>query len=135
MHLINAALLILSGADYLTVFGADQLNSLAMLFLNLHQYGYYIAQIFFGLWLLPLGYLVYKSDHFPKFIGVALMVACFGHLLEFFQIFLFPNYKIIAYPGLIAAMIGEFSLMFYLLIKGVRISSNDKKIKDRKITK
>lgn len=130
-----AALLILSGADYLTVFGADQLNSLAMLFLNLHQYGYYIAQIFFGLWLLPLGYLVYKSDHFPKFIGVALMVACFGHLLEFFQIFLFPNYKIIAYPGLIAAMIGEFSLMFYLLIKGVRISSNDKKIKDRKITK
>ena len=115
-----AALLILNGADYLTVFEAGQLNALAMLFLNLHQYGYYIAQIFFGLWLLPLGFLIYKSDHFPNILGIVLMVACFGHLLEFFQIFLFPEYKVIAYPGLVAAMIGEFSLMFYLLIKGVK---------------
>ena len=123
-----AALLILNGADYLTVFGTNQLNALAMLFLNLHQYGYYIAQIFFGLWLLPLGYLVFKSDHFPKIIGISLMVACFGHLLEFFQVFLFPNYKIIAYPGLIAAMIGEFSLMFYLLIKGIKIPETNSQI-------
>ncbi len=115
-----AALLLFSGADYLTVFGAGQLNALAMLFLNLHQYGYTIAQIFFGLWLLPLGYLIYKSDHFPKILGILVMIACFGHLLEFFQIFLFPSHEVIAYPGLIAAMIGEFSLMFYLSIKGVK---------------
>lgn len=120
-----AALLLLSGTDYLTVFGAGQLNALAMLFLNLHQYGFIISQIFFGLWLFPLGYLIYKSDYFPKILGILLMIACFGHLLEFFQIFLFPNYKVIAYPGLIAAMIGEFSLMFWLLIKGVKIPSKN----------
>ena len=116
-----AALLLLSGAGYLTVFGADQLNALLMLFLNLHKYGYTIAQIFFGLWLLPLGYLIFKSGYFPKILGILVMIACFGHLLEFFQIFLFPGYEVIAYPGLVAAMIGEFSFFFWLLIKGAKI--------------
>jgi hypothetical protein len=111
----------LSGADYLIVFGANQLNALVMLFLNLHKYGYFIAQIFFGLWLLPLGYLIFKSGYFPKILGILVMIACFGHLLEFFQVFLFPGYEVIAYPGLVAAMIGEFSLMFWLLIKGVKV--------------
>ncbi|MBU4511106.1 DUF4386 domain-containing protein [bacterium] len=116
-----AALLLLSGAGYLTIFGADQLNALAMLFLNLHKYGYTISQIFFGLWLLPLGYLIFKSGYFPRILGILVMIACFGHLLEFFQIFLFPGYEVIAYPGLVAAMIGEFSLIFWLLIKGAKI--------------
>ena len=116
-----AALVLLSSTDYLTVFGADQLNALVMLFLNLHKYGYIIAQIFFGLWLLPLGYLIFKSGYFPKVLGILVMIACFGHLLEFFQVFLLPSYEVIAYPGLVAAMIGEFSLMFWLLIKGAKI--------------
>jgi len=116
-----ATLLLLSGAGYLTIFGADQLNALAMLFLNLHKYGYTIAQIFFGLWLLPLGYLIFKSGYFPRILGILVMIACFGHLLEFFQVFLFPGYEVIAYPGLVAAMIGEFSFMFWLLIKGAKI--------------
>ena len=116
-----AALLLLSGAGYLTVFGADQLNALLMLFLNLHKYGYTIAQIFFGLWLLPLGYLIFKSGYFPRILGILVMIACFGHLLEFFQVFLFPGYEVIAYPGLVAAMIGEFSFFFWLLIKGAKI--------------
>ena len=116
-----ATLLLLSGAGYLTIFGADQLNALAMLFLNLHKYGYTIAQIFFGLWLLPLGYLIFKSGYFPRILGILVMIACFGHLLEFFQVFLFPGYEVIAYPGLVAAVIGEFSLMFWLLIKGAKI--------------
>ena len=62
-----AALLLLSGADYLKVFQADQLQALAMLFLNLYTNGFMIAQIFYGTWLLPLGYLVYKSGYFPGF--------------------------------------------------------------------
>jgi hypothetical protein len=52
-----AALLLLNGAGYLTAFGTDQLHALVMFFLDLHYYGYYIAQISFGLWLLPLGYM------------------------------------------------------------------------------
>jgi hypothetical protein len=59
LNLLNqfAALLLLSGADYLTVFTADQLQALVMLFLDLQKHGVFIAQIFWGLWLFPLGYL------------------------------------------------------------------------------
>src|SRR4030042_4427438 len=56
-----AALLLLSGADYLTVFETGQLHAQVMFFLDLHQHGWLMAQIFWGLWLFPFGYLVYKS--------------------------------------------------------------------------
>lgn len=115
-----AALLILSGVDYLTVFSADQLQALAMLFLDLRKYGYFIAQIFFGLWLLPLGYIGMKSGYFPRILGILLILASFGHLIQYFQVFLFPDYEAITYPGLAIATIGEFSLCFWLLIKGVK---------------
>jgi hypothetical protein len=123
LNMLNqfAALLLLSGADYLTVFSVDQLQALAMLFINLHKYGYFIAQIFFGLWLLPLGYVGFKSGYFPKVLGILVMLACFGHLIQYFQVFLFPNYEVITYPGLAIATIGELSLCFWLLIKGVNV--------------
>jgi len=52
-------------------------------------------------------------------LGILLILACFGHLIQFFQIFLFPSYEAITYPGLAIATVGEFSLCFWLLIKGV----------------
>ena len=76
-----AALLLLSGADYLTAFTADQLHALVMFFLDLHEYGVFIASIFCGLWLLPLGYLVFKSGYIPRILGVLLMIGCFGYLI------------------------------------------------------
>jgi hypothetical protein len=115
-----AALELLSGAGYLTPFEADELHAQVMVFLNLHDHGILVAQIFFGLWLLPLGYLVYKSGFLPRILGVLLMIGCFGYLLDFFQYFLFPNYEVITYPGLAVATIAEFSLCGWLLIKGVR---------------
>ena len=122
LNMLNqfAALLLLSGDNYLTVFSLAQLQALAMLFLNLHKYGYFIAQIFFGLWLLPLGYVGFKSGYFPKLLGIMVMLACFGHLIQYFQIFLFPDYEVISYPGLAVATIAELSLCFWLLIKGVK---------------
>ena len=115
-----AALLLLSGADYLTVFTADQLQALAMLFLDFHNYGYFIAGMFSGLFLLPLGYLVFKSGYIPKVLGVLLMMGCFGYLVELFIIFVFPNYEMISYLGLAVAIIAEFSITFWLLLKGVK---------------
>lgn len=122
LNMLNqfAALLLLSGADYLRVFSVDQLQALAMLFINLHKYGYFIAQIFFGLWLLPVGYVGFKSGYFPKLLGIMVILACFGHLIQYFQIFLFPDLAVITYPGLAIATIAELSLCFYLLIKGVK---------------
>jgi len=69
-----AALLLLNGADYLKVFQADQLQALAMLFLKLHSNGFMIAQIFYGTWLFPLGYLVFKSGFLPRVLGILLII-------------------------------------------------------------
>jgi hypothetical protein len=125
IHCINlliqyAAIELLSGASYLTVFEADQLHAQVMFFLNLHNHGILVAQIFWGLWLLPLGYLVYKSGFLPRILGVLLMIGCFGYLIDFFQYFLFPNFEVITYPGLAVATVAEFSLCGWLLIKGVK---------------
>ena len=95
INLLNqfAALLLLSGADYLKVFQADQLQALAMLFLNLYKNGFMIAQIFFGAWLFPLGYLVFKSGFLPKILGIVLMIDCFGWSDVVFPVFPFPGLR------------------------------------------
>jgi len=115
-----ATLLLMSGAGYLNVFGADKLHALGMLFFNLHEYGYSMAVISWGFYLLPLGYLVFKSGYFPRILGVLLMLASFCDLFRFFLIFLFPSYEVITYPGLAVAMIAEFSFAFWLLVKGAK---------------
>ena len=94
INLLNqfAAVLLLSGADYLKVFQADQLQALAMFFLNLHKNGYWIAQIFFGAWLFPLGYLVFKSGFLPRILGIVMMIHCVGWLMTSLQFFLFPGF-------------------------------------------
>ena len=81
--------------------------------------GILVAQIFFGLWLLPLGYLVYQSGYFPRILGILLMIGCIGLLTESFQHFIFPNYEVISYPGLAISGIAEVSFCLWLLIKGV----------------
>ena len=78
LNMLNqfAALLLLSGADYLIVFTADQLQAFVTLFRDLHEVGFMIAYIFWGLWLFPLGYLVFKSGFLPRILGILLMVSC-----------------------------------------------------------
>jgi hypothetical protein len=115
-----ANLLLLSGADYLKVFQPDQLQALAMLFLNLYKNGSTIAQIPYGVWLFPLGYLVYKSGVLPKILGVLLIADCFGLLIYVCQRFLLPGYDVIAYPCWAVSFIAEVSLTLWLLIKGVK---------------
>jgi hypothetical protein len=116
-----AALLLLSGADYLKVFQADQLQALAMLFLNLDKNGFMIAQIFYGAWLFPLGYLIFKSGFLPRILGILVMIECFGWLMYFFQFFLFPGYEAITYLSFPLGFIAEVSLTLWLLIKGVNV--------------
>ena len=115
-----AALLLLSGADYLQVFQADQLQALAILFLNLYKNGFMIAQIFFGAWLLPLGYLVFKSGFLPRILGILLIIDGFAMLIWFFQFFLFPGYEVISTLCLAESFIAEASLCLWLVIKGVK---------------
>jgi len=98
-------------------------DALAGLFADMHAAGYLIAQIFFGLWLLPLGYLVYRSGSFPKALGVLLAIGCFGYLIDTFATFLTPGIAESIEPILLApAAVGELAFVIYLLVKGVRVS-------------
>jgi len=125
LNLLNqfAALLLLSGADYLTVFAADQLQALVMLFLNLDEHGFFIAHIFWGLWLFPMGYLVFKSGYIPRILGVLLIIAGFGYLVDFVTFFFIPNFDVIK----MFTFWGEVLLPLWLLIKGVNVEQWEKR--------
>jgi hypothetical protein len=116
-----AALSFLSGDGYLTVFTTQQLQAQMMNFLNLYDLGYLIGQIFFGLWLIPLGYLAFKSGYFPKILGVLVIIGGFAQLVDTFTSFLFPSYQ-----GMIITVLGVFGfseILFclWLLTIGVKI--------------
>ncbi|WP_051568462.1 DUF4386 domain-containing protein [Crocinitomix catalasitica] len=87
------------------------------LFLNLHKYGVNIAQIFWGIWLFPMGYLVYKSGFIPKMIGVLLYIACFGYLADSFIYFLDIN---LGFAFSEFTFFGEIAIVLWLLIKGIK---------------
>ena len=117
-----AVLLVLSSADYLTLFTTDQLYALMMLFLDLEEIGYAIGKLFFGLWLLPLGYVVYKSGYFPKILGVMLAIACFSYLIDFGVFFLLPSvYESISILINMPTMFFELAFTFWLLLKGANV--------------
>jgi hypothetical protein len=119
LNLISS-LLLLSGADYLKALLPDQLEALATLFINLYKYGSTVAQIPYGIWLLPLGYLVYKSNFLPKILGILLIIDCIGELVYVLQRLLFPAFAVISYPCWVVGFLAEFGLTLWLLIKGVK---------------
>jgi hypothetical protein len=119
LNLISS-LTLLSGVDYLKAFQPDQLQAQAMLFINLYKTGSTIAQIPFGVWLFPLGYLVYKCGFLPKILGILLIIDGCGLMIYVCQRFIFPDLTAIAYPCWVMGFIAEVSLTLWLLIKGVK---------------
>lgn len=117
---LYAPILLFSGAGHLSAFNPTQLQSLAMVFYDMYKHGMMIDEIFWGLWLIPLGILVYRSGFVPKVLGILLIVGCFGHLISFFSIFLFPGYSTILTPIGDTVTIGELPVFLWLLIKGVK---------------
>jgi hypothetical protein len=116
-----AALLVATEPSYVADLGVAGSQSLVLLLLDMHHYGYLIAQIFFGLWLLPLGYLVFRSRRFPRALGVALIVACFAYLVEAFATFLVLGLdETVAMLIVIPSAIAELWTVLYLLIFGIR---------------
>jgi hypothetical protein len=107
-------------ASYATAFGAAGSNALVLLLQDMLHYGYLIAQIFFGLWLLPMGYLAYRSGSFPKALGVTLVVGGVSYLVDLLLAFLVPGIGGIASLIVIPAAIAELWMVGYLLVIGVR---------------
>ena len=128
VNLLNLffVLQLLSGANSLSTFDPNQLHALVLLFLNAHSTGYSIGLVFFGIHCLILGYLIFRSGYFPKVLGVLLIVASFGYLIDSFAHFLLPNYKdyenIFLPVVFIPAFIAESSFCLWLLIKGIKMS-------------
>jgi hypothetical protein len=115
-----AALVLVRGADFLSIFEKPQRDALAMLFLNLHHHGFVVAEIFWGLWLFPLGLLVYRSRFLPRFLGVWIILAGFAWVVLSLTGILLPQYqdKVDTYAQ--PAFFGEIAFMLWLLIRGAR---------------
>jgi hypothetical protein len=116
-----AALALVRGTDFLSVFDRPQRDALAMLFLDLHFQGFMVAQVFWGLWLIPFGLLVFQSGFLPRILGVLLIIACFGYLANSLDAFGLL-------PQVISRVIGqlticELPIIFWLLIRGAKDQS------------
>ena len=113
-------LTLINKTDYLEKLGETELQTQVMFHIDSYYNGLEISQIFWGLWLFPFGYLVYKSGFLPKLLGILLMAGCFGYLIIFFGGFLYSDFnktiisKIVGYP----ATLGEFGICLWLLIMG-----------------
>jgi hypothetical protein len=120
-----AALLLSNGPQFLNAFPVEQTQALVPFFLELNEYGIYIAYIFWGLWLFPLGYLVYKSGFLPKIMGIYLMISCFGYLFDCVTFFFFPNFGVSLnmFTGW-----AELVLCVWLLIKGVNVDQWEQRV-------
>jgi hypothetical protein len=115
-----AALVLVRGADFLSILGKPQRDALAMLFIELHNHGFGVAEIFWGLWLFPLGLLVYRSRFLPRFLGVWLALAGLAWLTLSLTGLLLPQYQDKVYRISQPAFFGEIALMLWLVIKGAR---------------
>jgi hypothetical protein len=115
-----SALLQQDGAGHLQAYSAEQLEGLAYLSIDVYKTGFATAQLFFGTWLFPLGYLVFKSGFLPRILGVILMLDGVGVMIWFLQALLLPAYPAISYPSFVVGFIAEVGLTLWLLIMAVK---------------
>lgn len=116
-----AVLTILSGNTASSGFSTSQLQNMAMLSYQTYQHGYVFGQVFFALWVLPLGLLIHRAGFVPKAFGILFILEAFLGILAVFVHFLVPNESIetvMLLPGTVA----ELSFVVWLLIWGVKES-------------
>jgi len=114
------ALLFARGADFLSAFGEPQRDAMVMLFLRLHHYGEVVNEVFWGLWLLPFGMLVYKSHFLPRLLGVWLILNCFAYLAQNVTGILLPQYTAVVNDIAVPLQLGEVAIMLWLLLLGAK---------------
>jgi len=125
-----AALVVLSGASFLSGFDQPQLDTLAYLFFRLHSQGLVVAQIFWGLWLFPFGVLVIRSGFIPRFLGYLHFIACVGYIANSFAALLLPTHRLVVARFADILQMAELPTIFWLLIWGAKDQPSDKQIPD-----
>jgi hypothetical protein len=128
-----AALILVSGANFLSVFETRQLDALAYLFVRLHGQGYVVALIFSGLWLFPFGILVIRSGFIPRVLGYLLFIAGFGYLASSVTFLLLPAYGPIVDKFATNLTLGELPIILWLLICGAKDQPSGGQAPDRAI--
>ena len=121
MEALNITSLMIFKGELLQTFELNQRRDLAMLFLRINDYGTLTLEMFWGLWLLPFGLLVYKSGFIPRTFGILLIIAGIAYMNNSLVSLLFPGYSaIVNQPTLLLVAIGEISITMWLLFKGVK---------------
>lgn len=115
---------LIAQAGYLQNLTTEQLHFQVGLLLHSYSNNLLVSHIFWGLWLLPFGYLVYQSEFLPKLLGVFLMLGCFGYLIDLFGRLIYPPFSSTLIGGYITApaSIGEIGICLWLLLFGARRS-------------
>ena len=128
MEAFNISSLMIFKGEILKTFPLSQRQDLGMLFLKINDNGALTLEMFWGLWLIPFGQLVYKSGFIPRIFGILLIIAGIAYMHASFASILFPGYSaFVNQPTLLLVAIGEFSITLWLIIKGVknRVSTID----------
>ena len=117
----NITSLMILKNEVLKTFELNQKQDMAMLFLKIHGYGIVTLEIFWGLWLIPFGQLVYKSGFIPRILGVLLIMAGIAYIMVSFIFLLLPGYKtFVNQYAFVFFSAGEISTILWLLIKGIK---------------
>jgi len=119
------ALMLVRGGDFLSAFDKPQRDALVMLFLRLHDQQNTAAEILWGLWLLPLAILVYRSRFLPRFLGVWLMINGCAYVILSLTGLLVPQHENKVFIGSQPALLGELVLMLWLVIRGAKPQPGD----------
>jgi hypothetical protein len=114
----GAALMLVRGADYLSVLDESERYALAYFFLRLHHQVIVGAEILWGLWLWPLGLLTWRSGFMPRFIGAWLIVNGAAYLVISFTGQFLPQYEAQVFNLATPVLLGEMAFMLWLVIKG-----------------
>jgi len=121
-----AALILASGSrGFLAVFAPAQLDALVLLFLRLHNTGLLVAQIFWGLWLVPLGILIQRSGFLPRVLGIFPIIACAGYVAASFSVLLLPQSAHLVSRFATLLELGELPPVLWLLIRGAEDYRSD----------
>src|SRR5205807_2119986 len=120
-----ATLMVVRGADFLSVFDKPQQDALAMVFLRLRDHQNTAAEILWGLWLFPLAILVYRSRFLPRFLGVWLTINGFAYVILSFTGELLPQYQDKVFTISQPALFAEVAFMLWLVIKGAKPPAPD----------
>ena len=119
LNAVGVAIQCASLLQLISAIQAPEVAATAQLAANVYRGGFAAAQLFYGTWLFPLGYLVIKSKFLPRFLGVLLILDGFAEMIWFTQALLLPAYPAIKVPGLVVSLLAEVGLALWLLIRGV----------------